>query len=244
MPLYNINGKCVLFVHIPKCGGTTIESVLGEEFGDPAFFGRPKGLGEFNLQHADAGMLKSMLSEDLVDYSVVVTRNPFDKLISTYQWTYKNDLCRPNVIPPFPVWLDYVLYQAKRNPYHGNNFFRPQVDFIFPRSEVFKLEEGLHRVIDRVQDRLGISVSATLGHKYKTDCVPNIFIDEYSIQLIRNFYRADFNQLDYSDEVEDLLKKRSIKLVEGKCSRVGLWTKFFYRGGYQKAINFARVRLK
>lgn len=242
MPLYNFKGKKLLFVHVPKCGGTSLEELFSRVMGKPGLYGPLTGSG-FNLQHSHAEMLELILPKSFVDCSVLITRNPFDRIVSIYQWTYKKDIGKPYLIPPFPIWLDYVLLRARRNPMHGNNFIRPQVDFIYPGCDVFKLEKGLQSPVDHIEAQLGINFQYEVGHKYKTNKINNSYLDPLAIRRIREFYREDFEAFGYSDKFEESSAARKVDCIDRDLSRYNMWCKYFLKGGPQKLFYFIKARM-
>jgi len=127
MPLYRHKTNTVFFVHIPKTGGSTIERML-QEAGAAQALKSPlgKGFGRCTLQHMHADLYTGFVEPGFYDLGFTVLRNPYARLASEYRWTTRKDRRRPS----FDRWLRQALKHHLRDPYHGDNHFRPQADFM------------------------------------------------------------------------------------------------------------------
>jgi hypothetical protein len=84
MPLYRINGKIILFIHIPKTGGTSIERALQEE-GPEALFNSNRIAGlQCPPQHFHGDILSNIIGDGFIDYAFCVVRNPIDRIVSEF----------------------------------------------------------------------------------------------------------------------------------------------------------------
>ena len=85
MPIYRINNRNVLFIHVPKTGGTSVERYLGL-YAQPALHNqgakllRPVKDATFTpalaMQHFHAELLEAMFPPDFFDYAFMVVRHP------------------------------------------------------------------------------------------------------------------------------------------------------------------------
>ena len=81
----------VLFVHIPKTAGTTIETALGLKSAECLYDFQGKKADQIvTRQHLFASEYRNII--DNVDnlYRVSVVRNPYDRLVSAYHFAGKN----------------------------------------------------------------------------------------------------------------------------------------------------------
>ena len=85
MPLYRFHNRLVLFVHIPKTGGTSVEHYL-RELGQSAFVHGRKIPGlSMTPQHFHARIYQRILPPSFYDYAFCIVRNPLDRLVSEFK---------------------------------------------------------------------------------------------------------------------------------------------------------------
>jgi|TARA_B110000444_G_scaffold243219_1_gene261366 hypothetical protein len=91
MPLFHNGDDLVLFVHVPKCGGTAIEKAFMKAGWDVGYMNEPKATGyneaPCNAQHYHAELIEHLImpSKNCTDQFTVI-RNPYDRLISEFVW--------------------------------------------------------------------------------------------------------------------------------------------------------------
>ena len=95
---------CFIFVHIPKCAGTSIHSALSAHFHDYSFLGVASLAQRVYyeqdwLHHIPAARLKrAVLQASWSSYfKFTVVRNPWDRLVSLYHYFL-------NSFPSYPRW--------------------------------------------------------------------------------------------------------------------------------------------
>jgi hypothetical protein len=116
MPI-SYNNKCI-FIHIPKTGGITIESLLKIDRKIENYLYTIQEL-EFiykgmstTISHIPATLFKQLrpdIFDSYLKFSVV--RNPYDKVISEYLWISRNDkkmhnLPLEHLVRRFSVWVE------------------------------------------------------------------------------------------------------------------------------------------
>ena len=116
MPAYRISNKNVLFIHIPKTGGTTIEAFLSSH-GPMSLHGRGEKIlrpyrssrlsGHIPVQHFDASLLEVMFDRSFFDYAFLVVREPVERLKSEYR--FARELGRVEARLPFGAWTALEL---------------------------------------------------------------------------------------------------------------------------------------
>jgi len=82
----------VIFVHIPKCGGTSIEDVLFKPLcrrSKKDLFGFPNKYQTGGLQHLMSSHIIEEVGEDIFNqyFKFSFVRNPWDKMVSQYHYT-------------------------------------------------------------------------------------------------------------------------------------------------------------
>lgn len=207
MPVFRKGGVNVLFVHIPKTGGTSIEAFFKSDGWEMSFFD-PGGVSSLNHllkcspQHLHRELLCDLFFLEKFDYIFTVVRNPIERIRSEYTWRKMHGLDLKNL--SINDWIKYAFSEYSLNNYVFDNHIRPQVDFLIPNADVFSLEQGLDRIAKKLR---GIfDCGKLISHVYMPSemvsrgAVPSIDISvsEENIDLISCFYRSDFLEFGYS----------------------------------------------
>ena len=200
MPFIEYDGKRILFVHIPKTGGTSVErwlETLGplrlHAIGTPL----PMRVTPQHLRHTDIEM---MLGEDYFDYAFATVRNPFTRLESEYRM--QATLAEEGFwgkAPKFGYWLETALGRMARDPHADDNHLRPQWEFLGDAVEVFRLEDGLDVAMQTVATQIGAPPPPEdSSHALKTER-RLLRWRKTDITRVRKAYAQDFEQFGYDD---------------------------------------------
>lgn len=199
MPSIEINGRRVLFVHIPKTGGTSVTRWM-------------QGLGRVRLhadtkpealkvapQHLTWTDIDCLWGGDDFDYAFAVVRNPFTRMESEFRMRQK--LRAQGFFGGslhFASWLERALIDARANPNHFDSHIRPQWTFVSDRLHVFRFEDGIDAILTRIASDLDLSPPARAPHALATAAeVPAVTWDRADILRMQEFYRLDFQQFGY-----------------------------------------------
>jgi hypothetical protein len=197
MPFAEIAGRRVLFVHIPKTGGSSVEEWLAGHA--PLNFVGPSQHLKSSAQHLPHSFYVTLFRPGWFDYAFTIVRDPYDRLASEYRVRRGDMEKRGYSHPPaFGEWVTTQLEACAKNPFVLDNHVRPQIDFVGEGVEIFRFESGLRAVLDAVAARLGLPPPETVPHRRKsqeTEEEPRW--DAQSILKANDFYRADFDLLAY-----------------------------------------------
>ncbi|NDV89965.1 sulfotransferase family 2 domain-containing protein [Alteromonas sp. 345S023] len=202
MPLYLNEQQSVLFLHIPKTGGTTIESWLADSGKYEQLLFSQKKLDDLKVtpQHFGYETLIK-ITNGLVrphEYKFAIVRNPFDRIVSEFFYRVKLnniDLGRkPEEL--FSSWVIHNLTKYKRNNAIFDNHLRPQSYFVSKGVEVFRFEDGIQNAINTIGEKLGIEVIGEVKAK-KVSCRKEILWSEASAKLVLEIYAEDFKKFKY-----------------------------------------------
>lgn len=212
MPLILIDGRPVLFVHVPKCAGTSVEEYLRSHFGQLAFLDREFGKvpvqerwSRSSPQHAEAAALQRLFPPCFLHASFAVVRHPVSRLISVFRFQRDIEM-RIDARTSFADWLE-ELSQSSR-PWAYDNHTRPMVEMVPDDTAVFRLEDGFDPIVDFLESlcsdgrRLPRDVPVRnalerrLAHERRT-AVP-VVPDEREKALIKRLYAADFERFGYA----------------------------------------------
>lgn len=145
------NEKFHVFMHVPKCGGTTVESMLADRFGplgmlDWGYLDRsePFRWSKTSAQHIVWDDLSALVPEQMLGRVFAVTRHPLARFVSAYNHGARNLRVPVGVGPE--EWFNRTVGSAEKLPYRADNHLRRQCDFIPEQAETFRLEDGLDAV--------------------------------------------------------------------------------------------------
>lgn len=201
MPLLSFQNHEILFIHIPKTGGTSVENFFLENgFRMRLFARRHNPCLKVNPQHLTSSEVHYLLGDGF-DYEFAVIRDPFDRIESEFFYTNKMRARRqlPNLPEEsFSQWVLDSLEEAGGRPYFRDGHFRPQAQFVSAATNVFRYEDGLTRAVERVFEETNIPMDGTLPMHNKSDRRPLSWTSE-ALDMVREFYAEDFLCFGYPD---------------------------------------------
>ena len=205
MPVYQIGSKTVLFIHVPKTAGMAMGAHLGRA-GRAAFQDRIvfRG-GTFGPRHQPAAVLEKIFLPEMIDYAFMVVRHPVARLVSEYRYQRRHgtiQLSRLRIFG-FDTWLRNALFRLKSDPNWRDGHFRPQVQYECFDCEVFRYEDGLQNVSDRLSSLTGIGIPAGVSPENVSPPRP-VHISQVSLEKIAQYYTADFERFGYDVDLPQL----------------------------------------
>lgn len=167
MPVFLHNGKLHAFVHVPKCGGTTVERALRARFGDlgllhDTYYATPlpRRWSKTSPQHITWADMGAMIPETMLDQIFAVVRHPLSRFVSTYNFNARSGHVPAGMGPE--EWFDMGTGAPGRLPYISDNHLRPQVELMPDHTTVFRLEDGLKPVLDWIDRTFGVTAEAEI----------------------------------------------------------------------------------
>lgn len=199
MPIFRLAEKNLLFVHVPKAGGTSIERWLSAHATESFHVGN-KALPDFPCvpQHFHGAILDALFAPGFFDYSFCVVRNPYARLLSEYNYRRVEARRRERLLLAggFAPWLRLTFRRYRASPYVLSNHIRPQVEFPTAGCEVFRLEDQLGALEARLGEVTGIGFDGPPA-KSNVSKKSGARMTEVAAELIRGFYAADFERFGY-----------------------------------------------
>lgn len=213
MPFIESAGKRILFVHIPRTAGTSIEQSM-RSLAPLRFFSSEKmPFLSTTPQHFRLHELKALFGDEFFDYCFTVVRNPYRRIESIYRMRAMLAQERfIKTIPPFAVWLQVHLPRAITDPFYLDGHLRPQTDYIGSGMKVFRYEAGLQAIVNSVSEQTGLSLELPEQRYLSSNSENGIEWNYESLSLVNKFYAHDFKAFRYSVQIPEFEETSSIEI--------------------------------
>ncbi|MBN9509331.1 MAG: sulfotransferase family 2 domain-containing protein [Alphaproteobacteria bacterium] len=202
MPVFFNDSIKILYIHIPKTGGTSVTLFFERNGFQTAYLDGdilPTGLNTVRRcspQHMHAETLNAVFNLGKFDYRFATVRNPLSRIVSEYKMRFAG---REDPTP-LDAWLREILARYQHNAYIHDNHIRPQTEFLVPDCEVFKLEDGYtDRWVETLAARTGIDFAvrkvwhARRAPPHAGGTAPTRDV----IERVQAFYAQDYDVLGY-----------------------------------------------
>lgn len=207
MPVYRREGRAVLFIHIPKTGGTSVEQLFKASGWEPAYLDTKVGAGSVNRlrwcspQHMHGTLLQSLLRLDRFDLVFTVVRDPVARFRSEYVWRTRKREDVSTRAEAVDEWLRKSLAAYRENPYVYDNHLRPQHEFLVPGTTVLRLEDGLAQALRDLSDSHELGLEGEPDRFRDSQSGPrksrDVEVSATTKSLLRRFYKRDFTTFGY-----------------------------------------------
>lgn len=218
MPILRTHGKLMLFAHVPKCAGTSIEGYLGRRFGrhalaflDSGHYSQPPALrwSQSSPQHIDAVSLRWLFPESFFDASFAMVRHPAARLRSVF--LFQRDIERR--LPSnssFSAWLETIPDSWDRGPWALDNHTRPMSEIVPEEAEVFHLEAGTAPLVAWLDDQVGNTkgerkIAARHSFSDRLEATghtagPDVKLSRADCAWIATLYGEDYARFGYEED--------------------------------------------
>lgn len=204
-----------IFVHIPKCGGTSIELALLKKEGIELPCNKIELLSneqkqEYSIgyryqdtmaQHRTISQYKTKHKKEY--FTFTFSRNPWERLLSEYFYIKKENGCKCmelNFNKQFPTFNDFVKNNGIKCGWRGHDSL--QIDFILNSNQDKVIDfigrcENLQEDFNIVCDKIGIA-REQLPHAYKTKHKHYTeYYDDETRQIVAEKYAKDIEYFGY-----------------------------------------------
>jgi hypothetical protein len=206
VPVFIKDDRYVLFPHVPKTGGTSVERLFRRSGWELHLRSGKVGAGSLHYvrrcspQHLQAAVLREVIDLSRVDLVFMVVRDPIARFRSEYAMRQK-DATRTDAAS-VDAWAERVLGRHASNPYALDNHLRPQHEFLLPDTEVYRLEDGLQAMVDDLEERFDLGLTAELDHRLKSSERHGIASRDVEIspaleKTLREMYAEDYRQFGF-----------------------------------------------
>ncbi|MFO8237201.1 MAG: sulfotransferase family 2 domain-containing protein [Prochlorococcaceae cyanobacterium] len=206
MPIFSKERRNILYIHIPKCGGSSLVESFRQD-GYNVLLQTTGLLPQEALlaspQHLTSKSLLSLIDLNKIDEVFTIVRNPYDRLVSEYRWTQRRASKGEGGLG-FEPWVIEQLRLTTLNPHHADNHLRPMMQFLsrdLP-CRIFRYEAGLDAICEFYNPD-SLQPPAPVGERNRSvdfwhGPSPSIqMLSQATLDLVNDFYREDFQLLFY-----------------------------------------------
>lgn len=196
MPVFTIEGCRILFLHVPKTGGSAVSAAL--QAAGEMRFDQPIRLGRQHLspRHAPASAVLQIFDPGTFDFVFAVVRHPIARAISEYRYQRRKPGLHLARLLGFDAWLGYSLARFARDAGYRDNHFRPQTEYLLPGCRTFRYEDGLAAPLTELSAITGRKLTAGLAIKNPSPAHV-VRPSARSLARLQAAYAADFQGLGY-----------------------------------------------
>lgn len=215
--------KCI-FVHIPKCAGTSVESALGHFDGHQGRGGQDhrsirmiqkplpltqlfrsrenikdavRRFRDYIRSHANPNnALQVSQSQYQQYYKFTIVREPVSRALSWYKNAMRDPIHQRNYGIPSDIDFNSFIRQ-----FAGQGFLRPQTYWLQEYSGAINMDliikfESLEDGFNALRKQLGVE-DLQFPHKIESAPSNDHQIDENTIAFIKTFYACDYQAFGY-----------------------------------------------
>ena len=197
MPIFNMEEKKVLFVRVPRAGGDHIYDWLSQ-CGRVSLL-QQKSISSLRVppQHLPYNDIVSLLG-NVWDYAFAVVRNPYQRMGREFFCSLtKQQQQDPRKWPDFTRWVTIQLHNAHIDPFYKENHFCPQSELVGEGLDVYRLEDGLSGLQDKL--RLVANIKCEVITEYPVDSYHDKIIwTNDALSAVNRFYHNDFSKFGYT----------------------------------------------
>jgi hypothetical protein len=216
MPIFTRNNIHVLYIHVPKTGGTYIERFFKKNGFSISEMNNVKDptnkLRNCSRQHMHAEQINQLYNLKKFNYVFMTVRNPVFRFRSEFIMRNTTFNEEPKVFwkrkKDINAWWKMARKNFSRNPYTNDNHIRPQSDFYIKGVDIFKQEDSYDEVwAQKLESKIGVKFDFLSIQRRKDveqdygDDLKKIILSDATFEEIKNFYQADYSLFNYSTDV-------------------------------------------
>ncbi|AMK10068.1 MAG: sulfotransferase family 2 domain-containing protein [Pseudodesulfovibrio sp.] len=204
MPVFIKDNMYVLYLHVPKTGGSTIVSFFKRNGFDIKYLdtGEPGTINKVthcSPQHLHCADLARIFDFSKFSFIFTTVRNPMNRMKSEY--LMRN---RGRVKMGFDDWVDDTLKKYGENNYLFDNHIRPQSAYYLESAIIYRQEDRYDDVwAEDIAERIGFPLIARVQSSLVRKKIDNVTVDDVvpepsTADRIREFYKEDFALFEYA----------------------------------------------
>ena len=205
MTLFIQNNHSILFLHVPKCGGSSVDKLFKSNGYSSTLEMRglpPQDCLTASPQHQTCEKLKSIVNMKKLEDIFIIVRNPYARIVSEFNWQFRNtEQCDK---PEINEWIVESLAKSATDSSFSDNHFRTCLDFIDESlpCNIFKLEDGIEFIAEfYIRENNSISdieIPTEKNAKSFSSPADKSELNTKAIQAINQFYKYDFKAFGYN----------------------------------------------
>jgi hypothetical protein len=203
MPIYFIpNCKPIVFVHVPKTGGSSIEHCLSSIEGSMCIGFSQNAVPHLGCtpQHFTYESLNAIYGSLIADahwFSIV--RNPYSRLESEFFYRLNGGMLKLGSNPKeyFSEWVMQVLNEYCGDHHIFDNHLLPQTVMIGPIDDWYRYEDTLESALRSLAQMTGFSADGLQLLRKKSGYRSNVYWTPAAEKACREIYAADFERFGY-----------------------------------------------
>lgn len=137
MPFFKIKNKVILFIHIPKAAGSSVEKILEFNEIEQSFLIQKKNhISSISPQHFTNDDYELFFKKNFFDNSFAIIRDPIERFRSAF-------IFNSHKIPPIISINKFLDLLQKKNFFYKNfdNHFVPSSRFINSKTKLFYMDK-------------------------------------------------------------------------------------------------------
>ena len=198
-----------IFVHIPKCGGTSIEKIFNIDafYGDESTFTGWDDQGKFWRTHASIDRIHNQTLGQFKEYfSFAFVRNPWDKCVSEWLWLSSRESRLKDKVCTLKDYLlitnEFEDIASSLEKWGRSDHFASQYSFVSINNrhaiKFIGRFENLHEHFNYFMTKVGLP-QGTLPHNNSTEHEHySSYYDDKSKAIIAKKFARDIDFFKYS----------------------------------------------
>ena len=226
--------QSILFLHVPKSGGSSVVKLFQDNGyrSTIEMRGLPSQECLVSPQHQTCENLKSMIKLDKLTDIFILTRNPYTRVKSEYNWHFRNTKSWER--PDINEWITEALKAASIENEYQDNHLRCSSDFVDLSSpcKIFKIEDGMEFIAEFFLQKSGSLMSIQIPHEKEGSQLrlggSKKELNSCSIDAINHFYKKDFEAFGYQmigDTTDPYLCGEDKISTKEKINTIKMWRK-------------------
>lgn len=208
MPIFTKDDRSVLFVHVPKTGGTSLERLMIRAGWSMGLHATPTTeprehfrMRRCSPQHYHGALLQELVHVGRFDLVFLVVRDPIARFRSEY--AFRRSEPGAGSAAAVNAWANDSFDRLPVSPYLRDNHLRPQHEFLLPGAQVYRLEDGLEPIADHLNAEFGLGIERSIKrfkHSGAGDGLASgdVEIDASLEARLRAVYAADYAVFGYA----------------------------------------------
>lgn len=207
MPIFTKDDRSVLFVHVPKTGGTSLERLMIRAGWSMGLHATPTTeprehfrLRRCSPQHYHGALLAELLHLRRFELSFLLVRDPIARFRSEY--AYRSGDADAGRAAAVNAWAKESFDRLPVSPFLRDNHLRPQHEFLVPGAHVYRLEDGLEAIADHLNAEFDLGIERSIRrfkHSGEDHALASrdVEVDAALEARLRKVYAEDFALFGY-----------------------------------------------